>query len=148
MQELDGLKLEITQEYDLLTRFFEKNGLEISEDEPVPTDTLKCWKISDGDTLVAAAALALREGRYILDGIAVEEPYRKLRLGKMLLDLVIEEVKLRKGDALYLVARAPVFFRKSGFEAVAAAAAPQFFECFTCPQYKVTCHPEIMKLNI
>lgn len=148
MHNLNGLKLEITREYDLLTRFFEKNGLEISEEEPVPTDTLKCWKITDGDTLAAAAALALREERYILDGIAVEEPYRKLQLGKQLLDIVIEEVKARGGDALYLVARAPGFFRRSGFEAVEAAAAPQFFECFTCPQYNVTCHPEIMKLRI
>ena len=148
MKTIENLKIELTTEYDLLTKFFEKNGLEISEEEPVPTDTLKAWKISDGKVLVAAATLARREGRYILDGIAVEEGYRDLKLGKLLLDLVIEEIKALKGGELYLVARAPGFFARSGFNQVEAQAAPQFFECFTCPQYGKTCHPQIMRLKI
>lgn len=148
MKRVEDLKIEVTKEYDLLTRFFERNGLEISEEEPVPTDTLKAWKISDGRVLVGAATLAKREGRYILDGIAVHEGYRQLKLGKVLLDLVIKEVRFLGGDALYLVARAPGFFARSGFEEVPAEAAPQFFECFTCPQYRTTCHPQIMRLNI
>lgn len=148
MSTIENLKIEVTKEYDLLTKFFEKNGLEISEEEPVATDTLKAWKISDANILVAAATLAKREGRYILDGIAVEEEYRKLKLGKLLLDLVIKEIRTLGGDALYLVARAPGFFARFGFEEVEAKAAPQFFECFTCPQYGKTCHPQIMRLKI
>ena len=91
-----------TNEYERLVQFFVKNGLEFDGDEEVDTDIVKCWKISqavqedlthikdahaDGrDTLVAGCVLALREGRYIIDGIAVDPALRKAGLGKMLVD--------------------------------------------------------------
>ena len=46
---------------------------------------------------------------------------------------------------MYLVARAPGFFAKHGFKEVAREDAPNFFECFTCPQYGKTCHPQVMR---
>ena len=153
-----------TNEYERLVQFFVKNGLEFDGDEEVDTDIIKCWKISqavqedlthikdahaDGrDALVAGCVLALREGRYIIDGIAVDPALRKAGLGKMLVDKVKQEVLARGGDAIYLVARAPGFFRKSGFGTVPREEAPNFFECLTCPQYGVDCHPEVMRLDL
>lgn len=153
-----------TNEYERLVQFFVKNGLEFDGDEEVDTDIIKCWKISqavqedlthikdahaDGrDALVAGCVLALREGRYIIDGIAVDPALRKAGLGKMLVDKVKQEVLARGGDAIYLVARAPGFFRKLGFETIAPQDAPNFFECKQCPQYQVICHPEVMKLTL
>ena len=66
----------------------------------------------------------------------------------MLVDKVKQEVLARGGDAIYLVARAPGFFRKLGFETIAPQNAPNFFECKQCPQYQVSCHPEVMKLTL
>ena len=65
-----------------------------------------------------------------------------------MMDEAIKEVKDRGGESLYLVARAPGFFRTLGFQQVAPENAPLFFECAQCPQYQKTCHPEIMKLEI
>ena len=48
---------------------------------------------------------------------------------------------------MYLVARAPEFFRKNGFVTIPREEAPNFFECLTCPQYGKTCHPEVMKIE-
>jgi len=98
--------------------------------------------------MIGAAVLAKREGRYIIDGIAVDKMYRKMDVGKIMLNKIIDEVGLRNGDAVYLVARAPEFFRKNGFVTVDPATAPNFFECRQCPQYMVTCHPEVMKLEL
>ena len=138
-----------TDEYERLVKFFVENQLEFDGDEEVDTDKIKCWKITQGDDfLVAGCVLAQREGRYIIDGIAGDKPMRKTGMGKILVDKVIDEVKKRGGDAIYLVARAPEFFRKLGFETVEPADAPNFFECKQCPQYKVSCHPEVMKLEI
>lgn len=92
--------------------------------------------------------LAKREGRYIIDGIAVDAPYRKLKVGNILLQKVIDTVKELGGDSLYLVARAPGFFRANGFTAIDPETAPNFFECKYCPQYQKNCHPEVMKLEI
>lgn len=138
-----------TDEYERLVRFFVENQLEFDGDEEVDTDIVKCWKITQGDDyLVAGCVLAKREEEYIIDGIAVDKVMRKTGMGKILVDKVISEVKKLGGERIYLVARAPGFFRKLGFEAIDPSEAPNFFECKQCPQYQVSCHPEVMKLEI
>ena len=138
-----------TKDYEKLVPFFIENELEFSEEEPVPTDLVKCWQVTHGEDghLIAALVLAKREGEFIIDGITVEKLYRKLKIGKILLDKAIEETLSRGGTSIYLVARAPEFFRKNGFQTVAREDAPNFFECLTCPQYGKNCHPEVMKLD-
>ena len=37
------IEIKVTQDYDKLVPFFIENGLEFSEDEPTPTDLVKCW---------------------------------------------------------------------------------------------------------
>jgi N-acetylglutamate synthase-like GNAT family acetyltransferase len=69
-------------------------------------------------------------------------------LAKTLLDEAISVVKERGGKRIYLVARAPGFFRKSGFATIPRDSAPMFFECLTCPQYGVDCHPEVMLMEV
>ena len=138
-----------TDEYERLVRFFVENQLEFDGDEEVDTDIVKCWKITQGDDyLVAGCVLAKREEEYIIDGMAVDKVMRKTGMGKILVDKVISEVKKLGGERIYLVARAPGFFRKLGFEAIDPSEAPNFFECKQCPQYQVSCHPEVMKLEI
>lgn len=146
---MNRFELMVTEEYETLVKFFVENELEFDGDEEVDTDIIKCFKtIDEYGNLVGGAVLAQREGKYIIDGIAVDKKYRKNKLGEKLLDRVIEEVKSLEGSDLYLVARAPGFFRKNGFVAIDEASAPNFFECKYCPQYKVSCYPEIMKLEI
>lgn len=138
-----------TTDQKKLDRFFMMNELEYSDEHPVATDRLKCWEALDvkGD-LAGAVALALRQGEYIIDGIAVDESYRGTDIGRTLLRLALGEVKERGGGEVFLVARAPGFFRKEGFETISKDEAPNFFECLTCPQFGETCHPEIMKTEV
>lgn len=98
--------------------------------------------------LIGGFVLAERQGEFIVDGIAVDPEYRKEKLGKALLDLGIAETRKRGGKRIFLVARAPGFFRKSGFVTVPREEAPNFFECLTCPQYGMDCHPEVMRLDL
>ena len=147
------IKLNETGDYEELRKFFIENELEVSEEEgPVPTDIVKCWRMTDDDgsseKLIGGIVLAKREGEFIIDGIAVDKDYRKLKLGKEMLDKAIEEVKAASGKSISLVARAPGFFRTQGFENVPKENAPNFFECLTCPQFEVSCFPEVMKLKI
>lgn len=138
-----------TDEYERLVKFFVDNQLEFDGDEEVDTDIVKCWKITQGDDyLVVGCALAKRQGEYIIDGIAVDKVLRKTGMGRILVNKVISEVKKLGGKRIYLVARAPGFFRKLGFETIDPSEAPNFFECKQCPQYGVSCHPEVMKLEI
>ncbi len=138
-----------TDEYERLVKFFVENQLEFDGDEEVDTDIIKCWKVTHGDDfLMGGCVLAMREGKYIIDGIAVDQMFRKFGIGKVMIDKAAKEVKARGGSELFLVARAPEFFRRLGFEAVNPEKAPLFFECAQCPQYQKDCHPEIMRLEI
>jgi N-acetylglutamate synthase-like GNAT family acetyltransferase len=140
-------RVEETPDYDALAKFMAAQGLEFdAEDETVPNDILKCWKVTHDGELAGGAILALREGEFICDGIATAPSLRGEGIGKQLLDLLIDEAKSRGGDKLYLVARAPGFFAGQGFEVVPREGAPNFFECFSCPQYGISCHPEVMRL--
>lgn len=147
---MKNIRIQETKEYERLIKLFMDNDLEFSDEEPVPTDLVKCWKVMDdeSDRLAGGIALAMRQGEYIIDGIAVEEEYRKYNVGKALLQAAIDEMKSRDGNKIFLVARAPGFFRKSGFVTVEKADAPNFFECLTCPQYGVNCFPEVMVLHM
>ena len=142
-------RMQSTDEYERLVKFFVENELEFNGDEEVDTDIIKCWKVTHtDDVLIAGCVLAKRQGQYIIDGIAVIQLFRKFGIGKILMDKAIKEVKARGGDKLFLVARAPGFFKTMGFETVQPEDAPVFFECAQCPQYNVKCFPEIMKLEI
>ncbi len=143
------LMMHETDEYERLVKFFVENQLEFDGDEEVDTDIIKCYKITHGDDhLAGAVVLAKREGEYIIDGIAVEKVYRKMNIGQILLKKVIEKVRELGGERLFLVARAPEFFKKFGFVQVDPETAPNFFECKYCPQYQVDCFPEVLKLEI
>ena len=141
--------IEETDYSDSLVAFFIENGLEYSEDDEVPTDLVKCWSVFHKASRrpVGHCVLAKREGRFICDGIAVEEELRGSGIGECLLSTLVDEVKRLGGEDVYLVARAPGFFRKYGFTAIPREGAPTFFECFSCPQFGKTCHPEVMKLS-
>ena len=140
-----------TEEYEKLVSFFIENELEFTEEdaEEVPTDLVKCWQITDeGNNLLGAFVLAKREGEFICDGIAIDEELRGTGLGTKLLRLGLDETIKLGGTRMYLVARAPEFFRKNGFVTVPRQEAPNFFECLTCPQYGVSCHPEVMRIEL
>lgn len=139
-----------TDEYAKLVEFMIANQLEFTEEdaEEVPTDLVKCWEITDSaGNLIGGFVLAKRQGEYICDGIAVDGSRRGENLGTELLNKGIEETKSLGGRSIYLVARAPEFFRKNGFVTIPREEAPNFFECLTCPQYGKTCHPEVMKIE-
>jgi len=134
-----------TDDHEALNAVYARNGLEVTEDAPVSTDTLASWVAYVDDQQAGATTLAFRQGQYIIDGIALEEGFRGQGVGTGLLKTVIANVRDRGGDSIYLVARAPEFFRENGFVTVAREDAPEFFECFGCDQYNRTCFPEVMK---
>lgn len=145
-KENSTIVYQTTDDERRLDRFFMENDLEYSDEHPVDTDRIMMWEAVDEKVLAGGLALALRQGEYIIDGIAVDEKYRGRNVGGRLLELAVRESLGRGAERIYLVARAPEFFRHFGFKTVERKDAPEFFECLTCPQYGVSCHPEVMCL--
>ncbi|GAB1476723.1 hypothetical protein MASR2M70_15590 [Bacillota bacterium] len=141
--------ISVTDDYERLVEMFIRHDLEFSFDEPLPTDLVKCWKAEDEKgRLISGCVLALRGGEYIIDGIATEPEYRKEKIGGKLLELALDEVRSLGGKEVYLVAKAPGFFRLHGFEEIQASSVPDLFDCYSCPQFQKTCFPEVMKLKV
>lgn len=147
----------VTDDYDGLVEMFIRHGLEFSFDEPLPTDLVQCWEAREAEDAAGAAAgrriggcvLALRGGKYIIDGISAEPEYRKQKVGGTMLEMALQEARDRDADEVWLVAKAPGFFRKHGFVTVSPEAAPEgVFDCLQCPQFQVDCWPEIMVLKL
>ena len=103
------------EDHESLNGFYERNGLEISDEEPVGTDAVQSWILYRGDEMAGAATLAVRQGEYIIDGIALDPQFRGEELGTAILKTVIDDVKRRGGKRIFLVARAPEFFAWNGF---------------------------------
>ena len=145
------LKMSQTEDYVALNTLYLENDLEIDPDHMEKTEAnVKSWKVTHGaeNYLAAGITLSTRDGEYIIEGIAVQPLYRKMGLASVLLSKAIEEAKSLGATKLYLVARAPGFFRKNGFVTIERDEAPGFVECFTCPQYGEKCHPEVMRLDL
>ena len=120
------------EDHESLNGFYERNGLEISDEEPVGTDAVRSWILYRGDEMAGAATLAVRQGEYIIDGIALDPQFRGEELGTAMLKTVIDDVRKRGGKRIFLVARAPEFFAWSGFVPVEREDAPMgaSFYCF------------------
>ena len=114
------------EDHESLNGFYERNGLEISDEEPVGTDAVQSWILYRGDEMAGAATLAVRQGEYIIDGIALDPQFRGEELGTAILKTVIDDVKRRGGKRIFLVARAPEFFAWNGFVPVKREEAPMF----------------------
>ena len=141
--------LKETDEYDRLKEFMIPFGLEFSHDEMYDTEILKCWKVvQEPDYLVGGVILGMRKGEYYVSGIAVDIPMRRTGIGRIMMNKLINEVKSRGGERIYLVAKVPEFFRSLGFETITKDDAPEIFGCTTCDQFGVDCFPEIMKREL
>jgi YegS/Rv2252/BmrU family lipid kinase len=146
--DLGNIKVSIrdTDDYAELVELFIRNDLEYTEDDEVTTDLVRCLRAeTESGELVGGCVLALREGRFICDGIAVDPPYRGSDTGARMLAMIEDSAMDKGAEELYLVARAPAFFAKYGYREIPREEAPTFFECFTCPQYGETCFPKVMK---
>jgi amino-acid N-acetyltransferase len=143
-------KLSRTNDINRLNLFFATNGLESAEEAFDDEQYIAAWTATDPETnnLVGALSLVRRKGYYIIDGIAVDQAFRKQGLGRILIDLALAEARSLKINEVYLVAKVPLFFRKLGFLEIPWPDAPPVFECTKCPQYNRDCHPEAMFISL
>ena len=148
------LRMERTDDYDAIVKFLIDNDLEFGDEEedsdPHPAEVLRCWQVLHGEEkhMCAACVLAKKEGKFIIDGIAVEKIYRGMGIGKILMNKAVETVREMGGTELYLNAREPGFYFALGFKEADKDLAPHFYECMNCPQYGRGCDPKIMVLEV
>lgn len=144
-------RYEETTDDNLLVALFEKNEMEVTEDEfsDGTTTLVKGFLAFDEDdknALIGGVALAQRVGQYIINGIAVAALYRRKGIAENLLKLAMDEALCMGVQTVWIVARAPLFFQAQGFEYITESEVPEgLFDCLACSQYNKTCFPKLMK---
>ena len=101
--------------------------------------------MKNNDEIIGASTCTKMEDNYIIEAIVVLEKETQKGYGKHLLNVVLNEIKTLNGTNIYLVAKDPVFFEKNGFVVIDKTDAPDFSDCFMCPDYNVSCFPKILK---
>ncbi|MFO8192551.1 MAG: GNAT family N-acetyltransferase [Bacillota bacterium] len=147
---MDTTILRKTGNPQALNSFFRENGLETADDDNPAGAVTAAWKLNDAGSgqLIGAVVLVRRNNEYIINDIAVDPLYRNNKYGMKLLKKAIAEVNRLAGKRIYLVAKVPPFFATAGFREWADKEALQLFSCIDCPQYKKTCHPKVMRLDL
>lgn len=138
-----------TIDYRKLVPLFIKSGLEIHEEDPIPTGLVTCFEMVDEKTgeLIGASGLVHDNGLYIVRCIAVDEKYRGNGYGRLLVEVVLEELNQLQAKEAWLTAKIPGFYKKFGFEVIDRVVAPRISNCQECPQFHNGCESEIMKIT-
>ncbi len=139
--------IQTTTELEKIDSFFLEQGLEMGN-EPVDRHVQKIWTDIEDGVLVGAASLGLREGHWVVDGIAMLPAYRSQGRGSRLLAHVIEEARRRGAHIIWLVAKSPGFFEREGFSYTDAEHAPEVFGCHDCSIRDIDCHPRWMRRDL
>jgi amino-acid N-acetyltransferase len=122
---------------------FIREGLEVGN-EPVSSRFIRILAYKKEDYL-AGASLGRRGEYLIVDSIAVDASLHGQGIGKRLMKELLHD--LPYDEDLYLMAKAPGFFKKLGFEDLAIEQCPPVFGCLDCEKQGVTCFPQAMVLR-
>lgn len=126
-----------------LHSLFIRGGLEVGN-EPIPSKFIRILALKEEDYL-AGASLGIRGEYLVVDSIAVDERLRGRGIGKKLMKELLFDLPYDKD--LYLMAKAPGFFKSLGFEDLPLEQCPPVFGCLNCEKLGVDCFPQAMILR-
>ena len=139
------MKIEKYDNYKELIPLYISRGLEVHDGDFYNKHVFSLiMKNEEGATIGASTCTQLDEN-YIIEALVIAENETQKGYGKYLLNNVLNEIKELNGTNIYLVAKDPKFFEKNGFIIIEKEDAPDFSDCFMCPDYKVCCFPKILK---
>ena len=97
------------------------------------------------NNFVGAITICKEGNDFILDEVDVVKNYEKQEVCTALVNSAINRIQNESGDSkFYLVAKNPDVFKNMGFSIIQREEAPNFSECFSCPDFQKKCFPEIM----
>lgn len=130
-------------EHDKLIDLYVSRGLEL--ENGFDNAPLFSYVLENNNEIIGAITCYKKDENYIIDAISIKEKYIRKNWGTKLLNKAIKNIRELGGVNIYLVAKKTSFFVKNNFTIIEREQAPDFSCCFTCPQYKVSCFPEVMK---
>ena len=142
---ISEVKVIETGRYMELVSLFKESGLEVHIEGDAPPAMITCWRAEDQEgRLLGGISIEYKGGEFVIGDIAVKANMRGEDIGTLLMNTALKRIADMDGEQIYLVAKAPKFFEKFGFTYLTPEEAPDIFNCKTCDQLGVSCHPEFM----
>lgn len=143
------MKIEEFYNHNDLIDFYMTRGLEFGEDKQYYCKSLFTYVAIINNVIIGAITIGIEKEYFVLDSIVVDSNYEKKGIGTKLYNIAIERIKKENPNAkIYLIAKNAEFFLNKGFKIIRREEAPEFSDCFNCPDFQKTCKPKIMLLEL
>jgi|LSQX01.2.fsa_nt_gb GNAT superfamily N-acetyltransferase len=142
--EIEDIRFITLDSDEDLHSLFIKGGLEVGN-EPIPSKFMRVLAFKEEEDYLAGASLGKRGEYLVVDSITVDERLRGRGIGQKLMKELLFDLPYEKD--LYLMAKAPDFFKKLGFELIPMEECPPVFGCLNCDRLGVNCFPKPMILR-
>jgi len=136
-------------DHDKLIDFYMSRGLEFGENKQYYCKSLFTYVAIENNNIIGAITIGIEKEYYVLDSIVVNSNYEGKGIGTKLYNIAIDRIKQEAPNAkIYLIAKKADFFLNKGFKIIQRKEAPEFSDCFNCPDFQKICNPEIMLLEL
>ena len=132
-------------EHNKLVDFYISRGIEFNDNKQYPHPPIFSYIAEIDNQFVGAITICKENADFILDEVAVIKEKERQGIYTALVNASIDKIEKEYGNCkFYLVAKNPDVFKSMGFDIIQREEAPDFSECFSCPDFKKKCFPEIM----
>ncbi|MGN1269019.1 MAG: GNAT family N-acetyltransferase [Candidatus Aphodocola sp.] len=140
-----NIKIKEFNSHDKLVDFYISRGIEFNDDRQYFHPPIFSYIAEIDNTFVGAITVCKEDNNFILDEVAVIEGKERQGICTSLVNTAINRIEQEYGDnKFYLVAKNPDIFKSMGFNIIKRDEDLSFSECFSCPDFKNKCFPEIM----
>lgn len=133
--------------HDNLTTFYFGYEFEIEPNWVEINNPVHSVAIMENNEIIGAYTLSFRLNHYILDYIAVKVCKFKKGYGTRLVENLLQYAKENNIKDIYLVAKEPEFFYKTGAKYIVDDIG-YLDECKKCEYYPAYCNPKMMKYEV
>ena len=133
------------QEYNSeeLIEFYSSNGLEIDHEHSYLGTDLKSLALLENNKVIAAITLSKYKNQNFLEAIAVLPEYRGQGLSNKLFKEITKDIK----GTLYTISKNDDYYIKKKWQPITNEEMISD-NCKTCNEYKITCYPTVMKIEL
>lgn len=133
------------QEYNSeeLIEFYSDNGLEIDHEHSYLGTNLTSLALIQDNKIIAAITLSKYKNQDFLEAIAVLPKYRNQGLSNKLFKEITKDIK----GTLYTISKNDDYYIKKKWQTITNEEMISD-NCKTCSEYKTTCYPTVMKIEL
>ncbi|MEF9942386.1 MAG: GNAT family N-acetyltransferase [Lachnospiraceae bacterium] len=142
-----NIELIETMNYQDLVPLMIQEGLEITENTPVPEGIICCIELLEKESglRIGCGVVTSDSKEIVLRCAAIKKEFQKQGFGTVIVNRALEIAKENGAIRLVLTAKVPEFYKKLGFQIIPYEKYPYRNDCATCKRFHNGCNSEMME---